>query len=96
MFDLDAFNGELGFIEAAASHALFVDRVGDWFTCHSSHPGLFAYEVAERFGKAMGNAMLGNPEGECRPREILREVLMKVSYAESEVDQAIASVPSAE
>ncbi|PNE59579.1 hypothetical protein A8H39_00060 [Paraburkholderia fungorum] len=87
--DLDAFNGEIGFIEAVTEHVVFVDTVGDWFDANGDHPGVFAYEVATPFGEAIARAMIVAGNAVAEPGPILREVLVKAGYAEDGVNLAI-------
>ncbi|MBK1901980.1 MULTISPECIES: hypothetical protein [Burkholderia] len=89
--ELDGFNGELGFLEAATDHALFVDRVSDWFD-GSGHPGVFAYDVAAPFGAAFANAMIEGRSMEIAPEPLLRAVMVSSFYEPTEVDKAIAAV----
>ncbi|MCA7890105.1 hypothetical protein E2P84_42140 [Burkholderia cepacia] len=89
--ELDGFNGELGFLEAATDHALFVDRVSDWFDC-IGHPGVFAYDVAAPFGAAVANAMIEGKSIAISPGPILRAVMVSARYEPMEVDEAIAAV----
>lgn len=87
--DLDAFNGELGFIEAVTDHALFVDTVADWFDANGEHCGVFSYEVATPFGEAIALSMISAGKAQAEPGPLLREVLLKAGYPANEIDLAI-------
>jgi hypothetical protein len=87
--DLDAFNGELGFIEAVTDHAFFVDAVGDWFDANGGHPSVFAYEVTTPFGAEIARAMIAAGNAGAQPGPLMRKVLIEAGYAVNGVDMAI-------
>ena len=89
---LESYHGETAFVEAVIEHALTIDRVADWFDARDGHPGVFAYEVAEPFGKAFAGALLEQQSGELSPAVVLKDVMIDAGYALGDVEQAIASL----
>jgi len=86
--DLDAFEGEMGFIQEVISQALLVDQVADWFDAVNQHTGVFCYEVAEPFGESYATALLLRTTT-VDPKAVLRQTMIDAQYAIEEVDRAI-------
>lgn len=57
-FDATDWDGEVDFIEAVTAHALMLDRLADEVDANGGFSGVFAYEVAEEFGRQYGEALL--------------------------------------
>lgn len=87
----DAVEGELGLIHSVITEALLLDRVADFFDVNDGHSGVFAYEVAEPFGKAYASAIL-RLEPAVNPLAILRAVMLDAQYEVEALDVAFASM----
>lgn len=87
--DLDAFNGEIDFIDQVIAHAKFVDHVADWFDENGEHPGAFSYEVVQPMGAAIASQMIGRGEPVSAPGELLGPILQWAHYDATHVGYAI-------
>lgn len=85
------WEGELGFMQAVIDKAAFVDRVGDYYN-DEGHPGVFAYEVAEEFGKQFAEALYHGTFAQQDEALILRGIMEDAQYPN--VEEAIAYVKS--
>lgn len=68
---IEEHEGELGLIQDAIKHAITLDRMGD--EVDNEFTGVFAYEVAEEFGRRYVVALL--EARDVSPESIMREVI---------------------
>jgi len=69
---ISRFEGELGYVQACIDQAALLDRV--YHECDGTFPGIWCYEVAEPFGYAFGQHLLGNGNAAAAER-ILRDIV---------------------
>lgn len=84
--------GHLGYINDVIHYALMLDKVADYFDEHGTHPGVFAYEVAEEFGRQFGEkVMLGDGTVQ-EAKEILYAIMIGCAYDEDMLVEAFMGV----
>jgi len=84
--------GHLGYINDVIHYALMLDKVADYFDEHGTHPGVFAYEVAEEFGRQFGEkVMLGDGTVQ-EAKEILYAIMIGCAYDEDMLVEAFKGV----
>ena len=86
---IDSYSGEIGLMESLIAPALLVDRVADYFDEHGGHPGVFQYEVSEKFGAAYMRALIGGADATAAPT-ILRGIMLDAGYDTVELRKAFA------
>lgn len=84
--DLGGFEGMIGFVDVATRYVEKLDLIADWFDEHSSHAGVFLYDVANLFGYEFAKALLLNPEADAN--ETARSLFIKADYQPEEIDAA--------
>lgn len=89
--DLDSFSGHTGFMQSVIEPSLFLDLVWDYFFTRTDPSGVFAYDIAEPFGRSVAEKMLDmdSPaiEGECD--QILIYHLKEAGYRADMIKPAI-------
>lgn len=90
--DVRLDNGHLGYIDDVIYYALMLDKVADYFDEHGTHPGVFAYEVAEEFGRQFGEKVLLDEGTAQEAKETLYAIMIDCDYNKRLLDEAFKVV----
>lgn len=85
-------DGYLGYIGDVTHYALMLDKVADYFDEHGTHPGVFAYEVAEEFGRQFGERTLLGEGTAQEAKEVLYAIMINCAYDEELLVEAFRGV----
>ena len=84
--------GHLGYINDVIHYAMMLDKVADYFDEHGTHPGVFAYEVAEEFGRQFGEKVLLGGDTVQKAKELLYAIMIGCTYNEDMLVEAFKGV----
>lgn len=90
--DVRLDEGHLGYIADVIHYALMLDKIADYFDAHGQHPGVFAYEVAEEFGRQFGEQSLLGEGTYQQAKEILYAVMIGCTYDEDMLVEAFKGI----
>lgn len=90
--DVRLDNGHLGYIDDVIRHAPLLDRVADYFDEHGTHPGVFAYKVAEEFGRQFGEKVLLDEGTAQQAKKTLYAIMIDCAYDEDMLVEAFEEI----